>query len=209
MNNLSPTAIQARTFIYALDPNRHLLADAPFSEFLAHLVQISARPEGLPVPEWGILHARALCGDNTFWKGIADELLACVQETQPAIPIGIPEDPEEVWRRKIFDYPPGRYAILRCGSELMRVAAGTSANPGCLCRNLKHFQASANPWERAVARAAIDSKPTHRNFHMSLKTWIRREEIRAADGEKSALQIALAAARLAPASKPTNREKHT
>jgi hypothetical protein len=44
---------------------------------------------------------------------------------------------------------------------------------------------------------------------MSLKIWIRREEIRAKDGESSALQIALAAARLAPESKPTNREKHT
>ena len=209
MINLSPTAIQARTFIYALDPNRHLLADAPFLEFLAHLVLISARPEGLPVPEWGLLQARALSGDNTFWKEIADELLACVQKARPAIPLGIPEDPEEVWRRKIFTYPPGRYAILRCGKELMRVAAETHANPASLCRRWKHFQSSANPWERAVARAAIDSMPTPRNFRMGLKTWIRREEIRAKDGERSALQIALAAAGLARQPKPANRQKHT
>ena len=205
MTTLSPSAIHARTFIYALDPNRHLLADATFPEFLAHLVRISARPEGLPVPEIGLLQARALCGDNTSWKGIVEKLLACVQETQPAIPIGIPEDSEEVWRRKIFTYPPGRYAILHCGKELARVAAGTSANPVALWVKLKHFQYSENPWECAVARAAIDSAPTHRSFHMGLKTWIRREEIRAKDVERSSLLIALAAARLIPESKPTNR----
>ena len=209
MINLSPTAIQARTFIYALDPNRHLLADDPFHEFLAHLVLISARPEGLPVPEWGLLQARALCGDNTFWKEIADELLACVQKARPAIPLCIPEDPEEVWRRKIFTYPPGRYAILRCGKELMRVAAEPPANPASICRKWKHFQSSANPWERAMARAAIDSMPTPRNFRMGLKTWIRREEIRAKDGERSALQIALAAAGIARQPKQANRQKHT
>ena len=203
MIKLSPIAIQARTFIYALDPNRHLFADAPFPEFLAHLVRISARPEGLPVPEIGVLQARARCGDNTFWKMIADELLACVRETRPAIPLAIPEDPEEVWRRNIFTYPPGRYVILHCGSELMRVADGISANPACLYRNRKLFEASANPWDRAVARAAIDSMASHKVFRIDLKTWIRREEIRPKDGEGSALQIALAAAGLARESKPT------
>lgn len=209
MINLSPTAIQARKFIYALDPNRHLLADAPFLEFLAHLVRISARPEGLAVPEWGLLQARALCGDSIFWKGIADELLACVQITRPAIPLGVPEDPEEVWRSKIFTYPPGRYAILRCGKELVRVASETHASPASLCRNWKHLQSSANPWDRAVARASRDSKPTHRKVHSGLKAWIRCEEIRAKDGEISALQIALAAAGLAREPKPVNRQKPT
>jgi len=209
MSKLSHLAIQARTFIYALDPNRHLLADIPFPEFLAHFVRISARPEGLPVPEIGLLQARALCGENTFWKEIADELLACLQEMQPAIPIGIPEDPEEVWRRNIFTYPQGRYAILHGGGELVRVAAGASTNPDCLRRNRNYFQSSTKPWDRAVARAAIDSMTTHKGFHMGIKEWIRREEIRATVGKRSALQIAMAAAGLARKSKPITRQKHT
>ena len=210
MTFISNNAIDAQMFIYALDPNHHLLADAPFPEFLSHLVRISARTEGLPVLEAGILHARALAGSNPFWNDIANELLTGVQHAHPACPIELPKDPEEVWRKKLFTYPPGRYAILRCGGELASLTAKSTTNlTSALPRKRKLFQASKNPWDRAVARAIMDFKPLHRSFHMGLKTWIRREEIRAKDGARSALQIAMAAARFVRESKPTNRQKRT
>lgn len=197
MNQLPQSAIFARTFIYALDPNRHLLADIPFLDFLVHLVRISARPEGLPVPEACLLSARHQCLEDAFWRAIADECLSSVHGAEPPIPSNVPADPEEVWRKRCFTYPAGRYAILRCGEVLARVA--TSPQPA-LCRNRKHFRDSANPWDRAVARAITDSSPVSRGFRMSLGTWILREKIRS--GKSSAFQTALAAACLTPQKRP-------
>lgn len=205
MKTLTPKAIQARQFIYALDPNRHLLADIPFPDYLLHLVKVSARPAGLPVPESAILTACAVCRGDDFWKEVAEEILACVQEIGPTSPSEIPEDPEEVWRRGIFTYPPGRYAVLKCGEELAGLAAANTAKSSALVRFAKRSPASRNRWDRAVARAVVDSKASHDNASMGLKVWIRREEIRAERKSQSALQIALAAARLAP--KPVTVKK--
>lgn len=147
-----------RRAIYALDPNRHLSSSVSFQDYLMNMARLSVA--GIPVPEQNVALFRQLIQRDTkpgwkappaldpSWLQIADQIEPLVQEVaQSPQPCDLEED--EIWRRKVFTYPPGRYAILRSGPKLAKLA---SAPPAELRSWARSFGGSEDPIDSILAQ---------------------------------------------------------
>jgi len=157
------TPYATRRAIYSLDPNRHLSSSIPFEDYLINLTRRA--PKGIPVPEESVKLFRTLLKRDTQPSWIAPEKPQALDASwiqlekqlvvydYPASPLPFTGDEEDAWRRKIFTYPPGRYAILRPGPALERLAGTTSSRLRDWART---FRDNRYPLDGIVARGFRD-----------------------------------------------------
>jgi hypothetical protein len=87
---------------------------------------------------------------DASWIRLGEQLVAY---DFPASPLPFTGDEEDAWRWKIFTYPPGRYAILRPGPALERLAA---ASPSLLHEWARNFWDNSYPLDGILARGFRD-----------------------------------------------------
>ena len=197
------TAFAIRRAIYSLDPNRHLAADIPFHDYLLSVIGRSA--DGIPVPEenielfryWVRLDARHSLFEpprlDTSWLTLAERLARLVLDI-PMSPLPATVDEEEAWRKKIFTYPPGRYAILKSGSRLAGLAAAPASD---ILSWAQAFRGSRNPFDCLIASVLRDAwdLPDNETQDLDSLLWSATNEAFQAvrDGNASKLRALLAA----------------
>ena len=193
-----------RRAIYTLDPNRHLSCSIPFEDYLVNLTRRASK--GIPVPEESIeLFCSLLKRDtrpswispkeapalDASWIQLGKQL---VVYDYPASPLPFIGDEEDAWRRKIFTYPPGRYAILRPGPALERLS---TSPPNLLHEWARMFQDNCYPLEGIIARGFRDGReiPKNRDMPDLDDLWsLEREAFQSAhDGNVSKFGAILAA----------------
>ena len=181
-----------RWAIYSLDPNRHLAHGVAFEDYLVTLAVRSVT--GLPVPEENVqlfqrhvecesrVSSYGLPTLNPSWRTLADQIAALVQDISTS-PLPSTLDDEEIWRRKIFTFPPGRYAILRPGPELASIVE--TAPPASDLRAWAEFhQESSNPFDEILARGFREARESPPNISAIDDFWSPRREFHRAVGNK-------------------------
>ena len=197
------TPFAIRQAIYSLDPNRHFSADIPFQDYLLSVIARSSA--GIPVPEKNIELFRNLVRlDTPFepppldasWLTLAERLARMVRDI-PASPLPVTVDEEEAWRKMIFSYPPGRYAILKSGSRLAGLADALPASTGRLIAWAQSFRGSRNPFDCLIAATLRDAwdLPDNEAEDLDSLLWSPTNEAFQAvrDGNASKLRALLAA----------------
>lgn len=145
-----------RRAVYALDPNRHLAADIPFQQYFLSVIKRAVG--GIAVPEASInlfgFYARSDYGParlDASWADLAGRMARMVRSfSESPQPCTVGED--EAWRKKIFTYPPGSYAILKCGPRLGGLAAAEPISPAQLVAWAESFRGGPNPFDCLAAR---------------------------------------------------------
>ena len=191
------TPFAIRRAIYSLDPNRHLASDIPFREYLMGVIERGAG--GIPVPEAYVELFRHFVRQDIkpwlsepppldiSWLKLAERLGRMIREI-PASPLPRAVEEEEAWRKRIFTYPPGRYAILKSGSRLKRLASAPSSE---LLAWAKSFRGSRNPFDCLIAKAlrdAWDLRDDETQDHDSL-LWSPADEAFQAVGDANASKL--------------------
>ena len=197
------TPFAIRRLIYSLDPNRHLSAGIPFHDYLLSLIKRST--SGIPVPEENIklfdfFVQRGISPSfdeppslECSWVRLAERLARMVREI-PTSPLPGIVDEEEAWRKKIFVYPPGRYAILKSGTRLASLASAPASE---LLSWAQSFPGSRSPFDCLIAIAIRDAWDLPENEDQDLDSllWSPTNEAFQAvrDGSASKLRALLAA----------------
>jgi len=160
------TPFAIRRAIYSLDPNRHISAATSFHDYLLSVIVRSSA--GIPVPEENIELFRCLVRlDPSYfpsdpppldasWLTLAERLARMIRDI-PVNPLPVTVDEEEAWRKMIFTYPPGRYAILKSGSRLACLADALPASTGRLIAWAQSFRGSRNPFDCLIAATLRDA----------------------------------------------------
>ncbi len=125
------------------------------------------------------------------WIKLAERLAGMVREVADS-PLSLAVDEEEAWRKIIFTYPPGRYAVLKSGSRLAELAA----SPVCeLLAWAKSFPDS--PFDCLIAATIRDAwyLPAGERPDFDSRLWSPVNEAFQAvrDGNASKLRALLAA----------------
>jgi hypothetical protein len=196
------TPFAIRQAIYSLDPNRHFSADIPFQDYLLSVIARSS--VGIPVPEGNIelfRHLVRFCTRSFFselppldasWIPLAERLARMVRDILVS-PLPVTVDEEEAWRKKIFTYPPGRYAILKSGARLARLAAAPTSE---LLSWAQSFPGSRNPFDCLIASALRDAwdLPDNEAEDLDSLLWSPTKEAfqAASNGKASKLRALLA-----------------
>ncbi|MEI6036206.1 MAG: hypothetical protein WCS65_18220 [Verrucomicrobiae bacterium] len=200
------TPFVIRQAIYSLDPNRHFSADIPFRDYLLSVIARSS--VGIPVPEKNIelFRQSVRFGTRSFfseppplddsWLTLAERLARMVRDI-PVSPLPVTVDEEEAWRKMIFTYPPGRYAILKSGARLAGLATAMPTSTGRLIEWAQAFRGSRNPFDCLIAATLSDAwnLPENEAGDLDSLLWSPTNEAFQAvsDGNTSKLRALLAA----------------